>query len=169
MWHKSTNSPWSLFVISAIVFLLFSFILSLRPPLSFLLCLPPASCLVIAHHSSLCTEARLCVIMTEWEGRRRKEREKERVSSGEKESKKGGELTQNHLMSVCLCWEKKTSAFVFLHGSAPLNSRGLAGQERGSAVPNGWRAYQRMSDYVCVCVCTLRACVKVSGSSFLHD
>lgn len=68
------------------------FMLSLHPPLPFLLCLPPASRLVIAHHSSLCTEAPLC----DYDWMRRSECVTKR---------QGGGGEQNQLLSVCLCWK----------------------------------------------------------------
>lgn len=97
-------------------------------PLPFLLCFPLASCLVIAHHSNLCIEAQQCAIMTEWEGLR------SRVCNGQKERE--GETS----WWVCVCIGKTTITFVFLHGSVPLYSQGLVGQEHVRVVTVGWRA-----------------------------
>lgn len=115
------------------------FMLSLHPPLPFLLCLPPASRLVIAHHSSLCTEAPLC----DYDWMRRSECVTKR---------RGGGGRGWASWWVCVCVGKSTITFVFLYGSAPLYRQGLAGQEQGSPVPVGWTASQ--SGCVCVCVCT---------------
>lgn len=54
---------------------------------------------------------------------------------------------------VCVCVGKTTITFVFLHGSAPLYSRGLASQEQGSAVPVGWRVT------LCECECAYTLCL----------